>query len=60
MTLLDKTKAIFTESELSKDLWNEAIFTATYLTNRSPTSKVKGMTPYEKWYITKPNIGKFL
>ena len=36
--------------------WGEAVCTAVYLLNRSPTKSVKGMTPYEAWHDKKPSV----
>ncbi len=35
------------EDGLTKTLWGEAVFTATYLTNRSPTTALPDKTPFE-------------
>ena len=37
--------------------WAEAVSTATYLRNRSPTKAVARMTPYEAWTGLKPQVG---
>ena len=37
------------DAKLPQHLWAEAISTATYLRNRSPTSAVDGMTPHQAW-----------
>ena len=34
---------------LGKEFWAEAIATAAYLKNFSPTKAVDSMTPYEAW-----------
>ena len=36
--------------------WAEAVNTAVYLHNRSPTSSLKGKTPFEGWSGNKPNV----
>jgi hypothetical protein len=41
---------------LSGYFWGEAIATAVYLLNRSPTRAVEGMTPFETWYGKKPGM----
>src|SRR5450755_1228046 len=42
-------------SDLPKELWAEAVNTAVYLTNLSPTKAIiKGKTPYELFHGTKP------
>ncbi len=38
--------------------WAEAIATAAYVRNRMPSRSFKSpVTPYERWYRRKPNIG---
>lgn len=42
---------------LIKAFWGEALHTANYLQNRSPTKVVPAnTTPYELWYGRKPNL----
>ncbi|KAG6404540.1 hypothetical protein SASPL_136789 [Salvia splendens] len=41
---------------LPKELWAEAVACAVYLSNRSPTRSVWGMTPQEAWSGRKPGI----
>lgn len=55
-TLCEKTRAMLVDAELDKRLWGEALNTAVYLTNRSPTRAVQGMTPYEAWFSRKPDL----
>ena len=55
-TLIDSVRAMLSDSKLPKRFWAEALSTATYLHNRSPTNAVKGMTPYEAWTGVKPNV----
>ena len=40
-----------------KKYWAEAVYTAVYLLNRSPTQAVKKMTPEEAWSGRKPKVG---
>lgn len=44
--IMEKARALLTESEMKKEMRREAVRTATYLLNRSPT-KVLTKTPYE-------------
>ena len=37
-TLLDKSRCLIFESNMDKKFWKEAVATAAYLTNRTPTS----------------------
>jgi transposase InsO family protein len=54
-TLLDKARPMLAEYNLPKHLWAEAIVTANYLRNRSPTS-AQDVTPYEMLHGTKPDL----
>lgn len=56
--LCEKTRSLLTDAEMPKSLWGEAILTAVYLTNRSPTSAIEHKTPYELWYGEKPDLSK--
>ena len=55
-TFVERTKAILHDTELPKTLWMEIASTVIYLKNRSPTSNLKGMTPYEAWSKKKPDM----
>lgn len=55
-TLTEKARSMLLEYDVAKRMWGEAIMTATYLTNRSPTVALKETTPFEKWFGVKPNI----
>ena len=37
------------DSNLPHKFWVEALSTAAYLKNRSPTKAIDGMTPFEAW-----------
>ena len=47
-TLMGRTRALLNDSELPKEMWGEALRTAAYLTNRSPT-KTLNRLPIEMW-----------
>jgi len=59
-TLQEKATIMLIISGLEKKFWNEAILTANYIKNRSPTSAVgkqfKDKTPAEIWFKQKPNL----
>ena len=55
-TLMETVRTMLVESKLSQQFWGEAVSTAVYLKNRSPTIAVKGMTPFEALYGKKPNV----
>ena len=45
------------DARLPHRFWAEALSTAVYLRNRSPTTAVEGKTPFEAWTEQKPNVG---
>jgi len=55
-TLFERTRAILTSAKLPIRLWGEAIMTVTYLKNRSPTTALNKITPYEAWHGKKPDL----
>ena len=56
-TLMNKTRALMFDSGIDKELWSEALLTATYLLNRSP-SKAVDKTPAELWLKKKPDLSR--
>lgn len=58
-TIIDRARTMLIESDLPEMLWGEAVLTANFLTNRSPTSAlIDCKTPYEMWYSKKPDLTK--
>ena len=55
-TLVETVRSLLFYANLSHKFWGEALSTAAYLHNRSPTKAVKGMTPYEAWTGEKPKV----
>ena len=55
-TVVEMTRAMLLDAKLHPKLWAEAISTAAYLRNRSPTSAMEGMTPHEAWHGRKPRV----
>ncbi|GBP05381.1 Retrovirus-related Pol polyprotein from transposon TNT 1-94 [Eumeta japonica] len=56
-TLVEMSRAMLLHANLGKHLWAEAVSTAVYLRNRSPTKALLGKTPFEVWYGYKPKVG---
>ena len=54
--LVESVRAMLADARLPHRFWAEALSTAVYLRNRSPTMAVKGMTPFEAWTGEKPNV----
>ena len=55
-TLVETTQSMLADSKLPPKFWAEALSTAVYLRNRSPTKSVEGMTPFEAWMGEKTNV----
>ena len=55
-TLVEMTRSMLTRSIVPQKLWAEAMSTAVYLRNQSPTKAVEGMTPHEAFHGNKPNV----
>jgi transposase InsO family protein len=56
-TILEKARTMLIHAGLSKTLWAEALNTAVYLVNRTPTSSLpEHKTPYEVWNGQKPDL----
>ena len=55
-TLIEGVRTMLADSKLPHRFWAEALSTAVYLRNRSPTKALEGVTPYEAWSGTKPNV----
>ena len=49
-------RSMLHHTDLPLYLWAEALSTAVYIRNRSPTSSFKGKTPYERWHGVKPDV----
>ena len=55
--LLERTRAILHHSGLPKHLWGEAVNHLTWLKNRTSTRTLGNITPLERLYGQKPNLG---
>ena len=49
-TIVDMGKSMLHEKCLPKLFWGEAVNTAVYLMNRSPTKSLHNMTQWEAWW----------
>jgi len=54
-TILGRVHALLHASNLPKFLWGEAARHVVWLMNRTSTTSVEGMTPFEATFGTKPN-----
>ena len=55
-TLVESVRSMLVDASLPHKFWAEALSTAVYLRNRSPTKAVDGMTPFEAWTGKKPSV----
>lgn len=55
-TILEAARCMLQDAGLSKQFWAEAVNTAIYIKNKSPTKAVRGTTPEEKWTGNKVDI----
>lgn len=55
-SLIEKARAMIIDSSIPKCFWGEAVRTAAYLLNRSPTTALENKTPYEMWNDKKPDL----
>ena len=56
-TIVETARSMLAEAKLPRKFWAEAVSTAVYLRNRSPTTAVEGMTPHESLTGEKPHVG---
>jgi transposase InsO family protein len=49
-------RALLKQRGMPAVFWGEAVVTAVYILNRSPTKALNGRTPYEAWHGRKPAV----
>jgi hypothetical protein len=49
MTLMERERSMLSGVRLGQEFWAEAVDTACYSINRSPSSTLDDMTPHEVW-----------
>lgn len=55
--VMNGVRAMLFDSQLSQYLWSELLRTKVYQKNRSPTTRLQGMTSHEAWTGEKPFLG---
>lgn len=55
---MERVRCMILSSGVSKELWTEALMSAVYIVNRSPTVALKEKTPAEVWYGYRPDLSK--
>ncbi|KAJ1700426.1 hypothetical protein LUZ63_000205 [Rhynchospora breviuscula] len=56
-TVVEMGRSMMKCKNMPNKFWAEAVSTAVYLLNISPTKAVINQTPYEAWYERKPGVG---
>jgi hypothetical protein len=56
MTLMEKARCMLSGARLGQEFWAEAVGTASYLVNRSPSSTLDDKTPQKVWTGKKPSL----
>ncbi len=57
-TLVESIRSMLSDAKLPPKFWAEALSTALYLRNRSPTKALFKMTPFEAWTGNRPDVEK--
>lgn len=55
-TIMESVRSMIYHANLPLEFWAEAVSTAVYLKNRSPTTHLKDIAPYECWFKEKPDV----
>ena len=58
-TLINMVRSMISRFGLPKFLWGEALKTANYICNRTPSKSVDNGTPFELWFGRKPSLFHF-
>ena len=53
---MEAVRSMLVGAQVPQRFWAEALATAVYLRNRSPTKAVSGLTPYQAWTGRKPAV----
>ena len=56
ITLMEKARSMLSGTGLGQEFSAEAVETACYLVNRSPSSVLEDKTPHEVWTGKKPSL----
>jgi hypothetical protein len=55
-TLMNKARAMRIHTDLPPNRWDKFMLTASYLTARTPSRAIAGKTPFELWFLRKPDL----
>ncbi len=55
-TIMESTRSMLSHAHMPKEFWAEAVNTSVCVRNRSPTTALNGITPYECLLKKKPDV----
>jgi hypothetical protein len=55
-SVVEMARCLLKTMSVPSVFWGEAVRTAVYLLNRSPTKALNNMTPFEAWHGKKPKV----
>lgn len=55
-TLMEMTRCMLYDANMTNTYWGEALITANYLQNRLPTKPLLNDTPFNKWFGKQPDV----
>ena len=55
-TVVEMARCMLKSMKVPPEFWGEAVATAVYVLNRSPTKSLKNKTPFEAWHGKKPRV----
>ena len=55
-TIVESTRSMLSHAQMPNEFWAEAANTSVYVRNRSPTTALNGITPYECLFEKKPDV----
>jgi hypothetical protein len=58
-TIVGAARSMLKVKGLPNQFWGEAVLTAVYILNRTPTKSVEGAIPFDVWYGRKPSVHHF-
>jgi hypothetical protein len=56
MMSMEKERSMLSGAKLEQEFWKDAVGTACYLVNRSPSSVLDEKMPHEVWNVKKPSL----
>jgi transposase InsO family protein len=58
-SIMNMARSMLKAKHMPHKFWGEAVSTAVYIINRSPTKKLQDKTPHEAWTGLKPSVSHF-